>query len=67
MALSNRVKEVAIDIVSRVSQVVFAGLIVSPFLTAKSNPGIVMAGLISFFLCLIVALVIASTIKEDGV
>jgi len=66
MELTKKVKEVAIDITVRISQIVFGALIVSPFLAEKTKPALLAVGITSFLLCLAVSLIIASTIKEES-
>jgi|GEM_PF-1382910 hypothetical protein len=59
----DRIKEFWIDVLVKLMQIVFAAMVVGPFVSGKFDYLLFVTGLIACMLCLIVGRKIASLIK----
>jgi len=64
MKLTKRFKELYIDIFVKILQIVFAALVISPFVSGKFNAITFITGIAASLLCIGVASRIAMAIKE---
>lgn len=66
MKLNKKAKEVAIDLLARIAQVMFLAFVATPFVNKDPSLLLLFVGLLSFLLISIIAIFIAITIKEEG-